>query len=180
MNSTQTVLVMLGLDKDQKTRAATFAIEDTETAVKVASTMGLRLARAETPEAIAIAKQLPKGKLYGSGKGLLPLVRREVYDKLAKLILPANAQAASPASKPAAQPAETASAAGKPFLSPWDAIEIGATVLWHASKDEGWFEAIVVKISKDRKVLTMRWRDYPKLPQFNVKRFDVGIICKIT
>ena len=179
MNSTQTVLVMMGLDKDQKTRAAAFAIEDTETAVKVASTMGLRLARAETSEAIAIAKQLPKGKLYGSCKGLLPLVRRDVYDKLAKLILPGDAQAAAQASKPAAPPAESGPAAEKPFRSPWDAIEVGATVLWRASKDEGWFESTVVSTSKDRKVLTLRWRDYPKLPPFTAKRFDVGIISKI-
>jgi len=179
MNAKQTVLVMMGLDKDQKPRAAIFAAEDTETVIKAATNMGLRVARAETPEAIAIAKQLPRGKLYGSGKGLLPLVRRDVYDKLAKLILPGDAQAAAQASKPAAPPEESGPAAEKPFRSPWDAIEVGATVLWQASKDEGWFESTVVSTSKDRKVLTLRWRDYPKLPQFNVKRFDVGIICKI-
>ena len=180
MNSTQTVLVMLGLDKDQKTRAATFAIEDTEAAVKVASTMGLRLARAETPEAIAIAKQLPKGKMYGSGKTLLPLVRREVYDKLAKFVTPVDAKAAVPAAKAAEPPAKPAVTAEPGFKSAWQAIEVGATVLWRANKDEGWFEAVVVALSADRKVLTLKWRDYPKLPQFNAKRFDVGVLCKIT
>ena len=179
MNSTQTVLVMLGLDKDQKTRAATFAIEDTETAVKVASNMGLRLARAEIPEAIAIAKQLPKGKLYGSGKGLLPLVKREIYDKLSKIILPAAAQPPTQAPNPAEKPGEPAQATEKPFRSPWDAIEVGATVLWCADSREGWFACTVMGMSKDRKTLTLRWRDFPKLKPFEAKRFDVGIISKI-
>ena len=179
MNTKQTMLVIMGLGADQKPRAATFAIEDVETAAKAANHMGLKLAKAETPEALTLAKQLPEGKLFASGKGLLPLVRREVYDKLVKLVTPVDAKAAVPAAKPAEPPATPAVTAEPGFKSAWHAIEVGATVLWRASKDEGWFEAVVVTISKDRKVLTMRWRDYPKLPNFNVKRFDVGIICKI-
>src|ERR1035441_10242172 len=157
MNNKQTMLVMMGLDKDQKPRAATFAPEDTETVIKAATNMGLRVARAETPQAIAIAKQLPKGKLYGSGKGLLPLVRRDVYDKLAKLILPADAQPPAQAPTPAEKPGEPAVTAEPGFKIASHSEEVRATVLWRASKDEGWFEAVVVTISKDRKILTMKW-----------------------
>ena len=179
MNTKQGILIIMGMGTDHKPRAATFAMEDGETAAKAAGHMGLKLAKAETLEALAIAKELPEGKLFASGKGLLPLVRREVYDKLLKLVTPVDAKAAVPAAKPAEPPATPAVTAEPGFKSAWHAIEVGATVLWRASKDEGWFEAVVVTISKDRKVLTMRWRDYPKLPNFNVKRFDVGIICKI-
>jgi hypothetical protein len=171
---------MMGLDKDQKTRAATFAIEDTETAVKVASNMGLRLARAETPEALAIAKHLPKGKLYGSGKGLLPLVRRDVYDRLLEAVTPPETKTLSTAIK-AVEPSATPPAAIQPgYVSAWAAIEVGATVLWCADPREGWFPCTVMGMSKDRKMLTLRWRDFPKLKPFEAKRLDVGVLCKIT
>ena len=105
MNTKQGILIIMGLGADQKPRAATFVMEDVETAAKAANHMGLKLAKADSAEALAMAKELPQGKLFASGKGLLPLVRREVYDKLLKLFTPVDAKAAVPAAKPAEPPA---------------------------------------------------------------------------
>ena len=132
MNTKQGILIIMGLGADQKPRAATFVMEDVETAAKAANHMGLKLAKADSAEALAMAKELPQGKLFASGKGLLPLVRREVYDKLLKLFTPVDAKAAVPAAKPA-EPAAAAAVTAEPgFKSAWHAIEVGATVLWRA------------------------------------------------
>lgn len=64
--------------------------------------------------------------------------------------------------------------------NPWDVIEVGATVLHRASKDEGYFECSVTAISKDKKTLTLKWRDYPSFKPFDVRRLSVGLVCKLS
>ena len=68
-----------------------------------------------------------------------------------------------------------------PSHNPWDAIEIGSTVLYRESKAkaeaEGWFECTVIAISKDGRTLSLRWRDYPAFKPFDVRRLAVGLIC---
>jgi hypothetical protein len=160
----QMVFVVIGLDKDQKPRAAIFPPSDTEAATKAAGLLGLRAAIAETPEALALAKQLPEGKIFATGKGLMPLVKRETFDKLLKLVTFLDA--------PKGQ-------SGTPPAHPWDAIEVGAIVLWRVDAKEGWFEAVVTATSKDRKKLTIKWRDFSGFKPFEVQRLAVGLICKI-
>jgi hypothetical protein len=64
-------------------------------------------------------------------------------------------------------------------LNLWEMIEVGGTVLWQADPSEGYFPCTVVGGSKDRKLLTLKWRDFPKLPSFQVKRIAVGLIAVI-
>ena len=66
-----------------------------------------------------------------------------------------------------------------PSHNPWDAIEPGHTVLYRASKDEGWFECVVTAVSKDGRKLTLKWRDYQGFKPFDVRRLSVGLICKV-
>jgi hypothetical protein len=73
---------------------------------------------------------------------------------------------------------ETASNKAPP-AHPWDAIGVGRTVLYQASKAEGWFECLVTAISKDGKTLTLKWRDYTGFKPFDVRRLSVGLICKM-
>lgn len=63
--------------------------------------------------------------------------------------------------------------------NPWSLLEIGATVLYRASKDEGWFEAKIIAV-KDEKTFTLKWRDYPGFEPFNVRRTAVGLLCKVS
>jgi hypothetical protein len=64
--------------------------------------------------------------------------------------------------------------------NPWDLIEPNATVLYREKQGEGWFECIVISTSKDRKTLTIKWRDYPSYKPFDVKRIAVGLLCKVS
>jgi hypothetical protein len=185
----QMVFVVIGLDKDQKPRAAIFPPSDTEAATKAAGLLGLRAAIAETPEALALAKQLPEGKVFATGKGLMPLVRRDTFEKLLKLVTflddkprpTLDTPAPTPATAKAQAGPETApkGQAGAPSSNPWDAIEVGAIVLWRVDAKEGWFEANVLALSKDRKKLTLKWRDFSGFKPFEVQRLAVGLICKI-
>jgi hypothetical protein len=77
-------------------------------------------------------------------------------------------------------PAAPDSTAKPSSLSPWEALEPGAVVLWRVDPKEGWFECKIVAVSKDRKTLSLKWRDWPSFPQFDVKRLAVGIICKVS
>ena len=61
---------------------------------------------------------------------------------------------------------------------PWEKIELGATVLYQENKGDGWWECIVVAISKDQKTLTLKWRDYKLYPPLDVKRTKVGLLRK--
>ena len=82
MTTQEAILVIFGLGKDQKPRAARFKLTDEEVALRAAHAMGLGIGRAETPEALTLAKGLPEGKPFATGKSLLPLARKDAYDKL--------------------------------------------------------------------------------------------------
>jgi hypothetical protein len=48
------------------------------------------VACAETPLAIALAKELPEGTILGTGKGQMPLVKGKLCDKLSRVLTPWN------------------------------------------------------------------------------------------
>lgn len=62
--------------------------------------------------------------------------------------------------------------------NPWELIEVGATVLYRASKDEGWFECKVLE-KKNGNTLVLKWKDYPGFPPFDARRTAVGLICTV-
>jgi hypothetical protein len=63
------------------------------------------------------------------------------------------------------------------YLDAWSVIRPGSIVLW--SVGEGWFPCVVVSVSTDRRMLTLRWRDFRSYRQFQVKRIAVGVLAKI-
>ena len=85
----------------------------------------------------------------------------------------------------AEKPNETSASSGpepkkKPEKSanPWDAIAVGSTVLAQVDKAEGYFPAIVQKISGDGKTLTLRWKGFD-MPAFTMRRLAVGLIAVV-
>ena len=113
-------------------------------------------------------KGLPSGLQHPFEKVDAPVIKREAYDLLLKVLKP---EPAMPAAPPEALPTSVA--------NPWDAIETGSVVLWESDPAEGFFKAEVVGMSKDRKVLTLKWIGYPKLPTFQAKRIAVGLIAVV-
>ena len=83
-------------------------------------------------------------------------------------------------SKPTSLPSKPAGSATAPKLTDlidelWSKITIGSLVIApEDDRDDGWWEAIVV----DRRgnALTLRWRDFPKLPLITRKLKDLALL----
>ena len=185
MNAQHGILVIFGLGKDSKPRLARFAAADQETALKAANAMGLGMGRAETPEAIALAKSLPEGKPFATGKSLLPLAKKDTYERLTKMITALDPKLLTNLPEKST-PADTG-APGEPhkgpYKDPWTYIQVGSVVLHRDPEpgpDRSWWEAVVTEISKDGKTLTMRWKNYPTPKPFMAKRISVAMLCKIS
>ena len=170
---TETFLVLLGLDEDSKPRAAKFDEKYENAARKAAVAKGYKIGRPKTDEAVGLASRLVDGKVFASGKGLVPLVNAETYKKLLEVL---------EIEKPAAAPATPALKASSPATSGdgdlWAKIAVGTIVLCQdnssKAKDRGWWESTVTGISKDGKILTVRWTDFPTIKPFTVKRAAVA------
>jgi hypothetical protein len=163
-------LFVLGLDAG-KPRGARFA-ECTDVAVFAAAKMGLSLIHPVSAAFTELAQKLPKGRVYASGKAFVPNIRRDLYDKLLAMTqMPGDD---SQVIKPEQSWVDRANNESDQVacISPtipglprsWESVGIGHMVLVHESPADGWWEAVV--IHRDDEVLTLRFRDYPKLPTF--------------
>ena len=104
------------------------------------------------------AKKLPVGRLYANGKGFVPNIRQDLYSQ-AIVALAHEPQAALIKSD---QPPLPEVASGLPRS--WGEIAPGHLVIAQESLENGWWEVIVIGRAGD--MLTLRFRDYPKLPKF--------------
>ena len=59
----------------------------------------------------------------------------------------------------------------------WDEIAPGHLVIAQEALEYGWWEAIVIARNGD--MLTLRFRDYPKLPKFSGHRAAVALISSV-
>jgi len=179
------MLVILGIGKDDKPHAASFAIADELTVRKAAQAMAMRVGRANDEKSIALVQRLTKGRLFATGKALVPLVKASLYDELLKsLSIDATSSVGTAADTSGGAPNNgdkrpPASTSNQPAsMDPWDTIKIGSVVLAQdAGEDHGWWEAVVTSIGSDGETLTVRWRDYRKLPQEKFKRREVSILA---
>jgi hypothetical protein len=179
----QQYLVIIGINGDDKPRAARFNAADEAAVRKAAQSTALKIARARSDEALKLVRKLPQGKLFASGKGLVPLVKWPLFQELlgaltfddpqAEPLQPANDQTGERAA--GSSPQQTAASA----IDPWAAIKVGSVVLACQSNDEGhgWWEAIVIAVPKNNITLTLRWRDYPELKKFAYPRREVGLLA---
>ena len=180
----QSDVVLFGLDETGKPRAARFSGEHDELAAKAAGLMNLTICYVNSAELATIAQQLPAGRIHANGRGLVPNVRRDLYDKLIEATRPAtntgsdNQGTGKPAdnptetSAPNSDPASPAVAQGYP--RDWDDISVGHLVIARDDADAGWWEAIVTDRAGD--LVTMRWRDYPGHPKFVQHRTAVALL----
>lgn len=185
MKPVQPILVILGLGDDQKPRAARFDPAQAEVVRKAAKAMGLRVGFPKTDEAKALAVRLVPGRLYATGKGLVPLVKAATYQELlAKLELEPKAEDGPDQAKPASAPAAAgaaakASASGAAAASdPWAALKVGDKVIVPERRpaEEGWWPCVITAASKDGRTLTLRWLDNPKQPPITLKRQAVALL----
>jgi hypothetical protein len=174
---------VLGLDANGKPRGARFA-ELKDSIVSAAMDMKCRVL-IDQPEAVSsLGMKLPVGRVYGTGKVVklfVPNIRRELYDKILEAAGPLpDGEAIAEKHNATEQASDNDQTNGKTeaattevrCISPvtsglprsWEEIGVGHMVLAHESPDDGWWEAVV--IARDAEILTLRYRDAPKLPKF--------------
>ena len=157
-------LIVLGRDDNGKPLAARFPSDQASLVAKAAKAMSLTVGKANDAALAELAKKLPIGRLYATGRGFVPPVRRGLYDELVEQLQLAGQQLPREPEQSTAQPAP-----GLP--TNWNEITVGHLVIAHESAIEGWWEAIV--LARDGDMLTLKWRDYD---QPNVTR-HVGSVA---
>ena len=175
-------LVLAGIAADDKPHAARFPVTEIAPLRKAAELMSMRLGKATGDAALKVARKLPEGKIFSAGKALVPLVKASLYDELLKVVtfhdMGPAAATQSVASKPAEEKAAGTSPPSSIPLDLWNTIKVGSVVLCRFVDEEpAWWESVVIAINKDGDTLTVRWRDYPKLKPFTVKRLSVSILA---
>jgi hypothetical protein len=152
-------LLVLGFDEQQKPCGARFVDAKPDLVAKAAQVMGLKVYKPTSPDAAELAKKLPVGQLYATGRAFVPHVRQSLYSDV---IVALAAEPQQAAVGPDDDKASTPVARGLPRS--WDEIAPGHLVIAQESLDYGWWEAIVLDRKDD--MLTLRFRDYPRLPKF--------------
>ena len=160
---------MLGFDEQQKPCGARFVDAKPDLVAKAAELMGLKVYKASSPEVADVAKKLPIGRLYANGRGFVPNVRQTLYSDVIVALAAEPQQAAVGTDD---DKASTPVARGLPRS--WDEIAPGHLVIAQESLDYGWWEAIVLDRKDD--MLTLRFRDYPRLPKFFRHRTAIALM----
>jgi hypothetical protein len=176
-------IYVLGLDANGKPRGARFP-ELKDSIASAAMDMNCRVL-IDQPQAVsALGMKLPVGRVHGAGKVVklfVPNIRRELYDQILEAARIAAEQSDAEVKAGAAeQPPEANEPKGQAdaalaevrCISPvtsglprsWEEIAVGHMVLAHESPDDGWWEAVVIQ--REDEILTLRYRDAPKLPKF--------------
>jgi hypothetical protein len=153
-------LIVLGPDHQGKPRAARFPASQADLVAKAAKAMNLTVCKADGAALAELAKKLTTGRLYGTGRGFVPSVGRNLYGKIFEQLKLAG----QPVPDATDQSDTEQRAPGLPAT--WDDIAVGHLVIAHEGAVDGWWEAIV--LARDGDMLTLKWRDYPQ--QANVVR----------
>ena len=161
-------LIVLGYDDQHKPVGARFQGADAKLVNQAAQAMGLNVYEAVNEDLAALARKLPTGRLYSDGKGFVPNIRQNLYSALiSNLAQEPKAAVAKDDESPLPQ-----ISSGLPRS--WEEIAPGHLVIAQETLEYGWWEAIVLDRNGD--MLSLRFRDYPKLPRFVRHRSAVALI----
>ena len=156
-------IILFGSDPDGKPRAARFAAGHAALAIKAAKLMNPDTCQVSSPALSYLAAKLPAGRIHANGRGFVPFVRRELFDKLVEAAKAKNGETTT-AKTGSAGPAKAAGpVTGLPGT--WEEIAVGHLVIAQATLPDGWWEAIVLE--RDGEMLKLRWRDFPKYEPFH-------------
>src|SRR5262249_40228071 len=75
-------LIVLGYDDQQRPCGARFQDADLKLVTEAAKAMGFSLYSAASSAIGTLAKKLPVGRLYATGKGFVPNIRQTLYSQL--------------------------------------------------------------------------------------------------
>jgi hypothetical protein len=186
-----TQLLVYGLDEAGKAKGARFPAAETEKVLPVLTAMRLEHCQSGSDEVSSLGMKLPVGRIYARGKAFIPNIKRDLYDKLLAAVStckenqdrlltePTTANAPGPeASDGPVQQTGGKAAALPPLPSGlpqnWESIAAGNMILADAGPGEGFWQAIV--IARDNEILTLRYRDFPKVKPFERHVSTVALI----
>lgn len=89
-------LIMYGLAEDSRPRAARFQASERAAVERAASQLRYQLIETNTEALLKLAKQLPGGKIFATGRSLVPYVRQPLYERLVSAATP-DTRVAKPA-----------------------------------------------------------------------------------
>ncbi len=113
-------LIVLGRDESGKPRAARFPAGHDNLVAKAAKAMNLTVCKAVDDEMAELAKKLPPGRLYSTGRGFVPSVGRSLYGKLVEQLKLAGQPVPAEPDQPNGGSAAPQAAPGLP--TSWDDI----------------------------------------------------------
>lgn len=74
-----TAVIVSGHDEAGRPRASAFSQSEANLATKAAELMGMQVLRIDSGEEHALARKLPRGRVFASGKALVPYARASLY-----------------------------------------------------------------------------------------------------
>ena len=167
-------LVLFGIDNRGKPKGARFGREHADLAIKAATQLQLKVLASNDPKIADLTAQLPVGRVHATGRTFVPFIRRDLYDTLLAAAGNGNAHSASSSSGSSGASGSTPGGSAPRLPQNWQAIGIGDLVLASQSREDGWYEVIVVEANGD--MFTLRWRDYPRERRIVRHRLRLGLL----
>jgi hypothetical protein len=175
MRCPSSLLVLFGLDSRGKPKAARFQKEHATLAMKAADQLQLNVLASSDPKVAEIAARLPVGRVHATGRTFVPFIRRDLYDELAAAAANGDAHSTNPSNGSSSASASSPPGGPPPRLpQTWQEIGIGDLVVANENREDGWYEAIVIEANGD--MLTLRWRDYPRVRRIVRHRLQLGLL----
>ena len=162
MNATPQRLVVIEADPNGLTRGASFDPAARDAIAKALAGTAAVIFLVDGPKLDQVDADFPQGKLASTGKPALVPIKKATYDRLVALSVP----------PPAAPPLPAA----PERVDPYAALKPGSIVLASDSKDDGWWEATVVKLEQNGATLRLKWCAFPDYPEFTKPLHRVAIL----
>jgi hypothetical protein len=174
MTGKETDSILYGIDTRGKPKAARFRKEHAGLAIRAARQLQLNVLVSKDPKVAEIAARLPVGRIHATGRTFVPFVRRDLYDKLLAAAANGNPDPSSPRNGSSGASASTPGGSAPHLPQTWQSIGVGDLVVANDSREDGWYEAIVVE--QNGEMLTLRWRDYPRERRIVRHRLRLGLL----
>jgi hypothetical protein len=168
-------VVLFGIDSRGKPKAARFGKQHAGLALKAATQLQPQVLASNDPKIADLASRLPVGRVHATGRTFVPFIRRDLYDQLVAAASNEAAHSDPPSNGASGASGSTPGGSAPHLPKDWQRIGVGDLVVANYSRDEGWYEAIVVQVDGD--MLTLRWRDYPRERRFVQHRDRVALLC---
>lgn len=184
-------LFVYGLDEAGKPKGARFSISEMETVGPVIAAQKLQFFEGHSEELANLGMKLAVGRIYARGKSFIPNIKRDLHDQIYAEVVKSKKefersraeQVAAPLAAREGDSASVEATTDVPTILPplpsglpqnWESIAVGNMVLADEGPGEGFWQAIV--IARDNEILTLRYRDYPKVPKFERHISTIALI----